>query len=173
MARPDWVEIGVIGAPHGLDGTVRFFPHNPDSPLLVELSGRTLRLRLESTQSDVVVERLRPASRHHLLRLRGIAGRDGAGELRHARLDIESSAFPEAEVEGEFHVFDLEGLDAVSADGSVVGKVRTVADFGAGPILVIQTPRGEMLLPFAEPFVGEVNPKEGRVVVDPSEWPEG
>lgn len=164
----EWVEIGIVGAPHGLRGELRFFAHNPESPLFEALPLEGVRLVADGVTRMTRVLSLRGGGRGFIVRLEGVNGRDGAASLTHARLQIERTRFPAAE--DGYHVFELEGLRAIDPDGAEVGRVRTVADHGAGDILVLDTPRGELLLPFAEPWVGEIRVEEGTVEVDPALW---
>jgi hypothetical protein len=61
---------------------------------------------------------------------------------------------------------ELEGT--VAADGAEIGRVARVLNYGAGDVLEIERPgRDSLLLPFAEPMVGEVELERGRVFVAP------
>jgi len=55
-------------------------------------------------------------------------------------------------------------------DGTAMGKVRSVQDHGAGPIVEIETANGQTsYLPFTKRAVPEVDVEGGRIVVDPPE----
>ena len=74
----------------------------------------------------------------------------------------------------EFYIEDLVGLDAVSRDGSAIGKVKAVHDFGAGDLLEIAPKnQGEpsFFVPFTMQDVPEVHFAAGQVVVlDAASW---
>lgn len=164
----EWVEIGVVGAPHGLRGEVRFFAHNPDSEIFRSMPLERVRLVVDGHPRMTRLLALRGSGRGFIVRIHGVDSREAAAALTHARAEIERARFPTPE--DGYHVFALEGLRAIGPGGAEVGRVRTVVDHGAGDILVLDTPRGEVLLPFAEPWVGEVRLEDGVVEVDPTQW---
>jgi 16S rRNA processing protein RimM len=83
--------------------------------------------------------------------LEGVADRTAAEALTNVTLFIPRDQLPEPDEE-EFYHADLIGLSAVSPDGTVIGTVTAVHDFGAGDILdiapVITGP--SLLVPFTK-----------------------
>ena len=76
---------------------------------------------------------------------------------------------PEPE-EDEFYLADLIGLTAQTPDGEVLGKIKSIQDFGAGDLLEIQPPDGaSWWLPFTKEAVPEVRIADGRIVAVPPE----
>ena len=70
--------------------------------------------------------------------------------------------------EDEYYHADLIGLEAVLADGTPIGSVRAVHDFGAGDTLEIDRPGGPpAMVPFTRAMVPVVDLDGGRLVVDP------
>jgi 16S rRNA processing protein RimM len=66
--------------------------------------------------------------------------------------------------EGEYYHADMIGLPCVAPDGTALGSVVAVENFGAGDVLEIEKPDGKRaMVPFRP---GIANLKEGRVVVD-------
>jgi 16S rRNA processing protein RimM len=62
---------------------------------------------------------------------------------------------------------DLDGLEVVTAQGEVVGRVTGLLETGAVDVLVVTGDRGETLIPLA-PYV-TVDREGGRIVVDAPE----
>jgi len=106
-----------------------------------------------------------------IVRVEGIADRDQAQALNGLRLYVDRDRLGACE-EDEFLHADLIGLDAVSTDGQMMGRVRAVLDFGGGDILEIERPGAESILaPFTKAIVPEVNIAARRVTVDlPEDW---
>ncbi len=67
---------------------------------------------------------------------------------------------PAAE-EDEFYLADLVGLAAFAPDGTALGTVATVHDYGAGASLEI----GSLLVPFTRACVPDVDVASRRLVV--------
>ena len=63
----------------------------------------------------------------------------------------------------EFYLVDLVGLQAVGTDGTPLGRVDAVHDYGAGTSLEI----GTLMLPFTRACVPAVDLASGRVTVVP------
>ena len=76
-----------------------------------------------------------------IAQLSGIDDRDQAEALRGLRLYLPRAALPPPAEEEYYHA-DLIGLEAVLGDGTPVGRVRAIHDFGAGDTLEIGAPRG-------------------------------
>lgn len=107
-----------------------------------------------------------------IVRVEGIADRDQAQALNGLRLYVDRNRLGACE-EDEFLHADLIGLDAVSADGQPMGRIRAVLDFGGGDILEIERPGGaeSILAPFTKAIVPDVNIAARRVTVDlPEDW---
>jgi len=155
--------VGVVTGPQGLQGAVRIksFTEVPEGiagygPLEDETGRRQFDLHLCGVAKGVVIARLP-----------GVGDRDQAEALRGLRLYLPRSALPQPEAE-EFYHADLIGLEAVLGDGTRVGHVRAIYDFGAGDTLELERDGGPpMLVPFTRAVVPIVAPAEGRLVLDP------
>ena len=102
-----------------------------------------------------------------LARIAGIDDRDQAEALRGLRLYLPRAALPAPDEEEYYHA-DLVGLTAVLPDGTPIGQVRAIHDFGAGDVIEIARPEAPpALVPFTRAIVPVVDLAAGRLVVDP------
>jgi len=102
-----------------------------------------------------------------IVRIPGVQDRDEAAALRGLRLYLPRTALPQTNPDEYYHA-DLIGLEAVLQDGTRVGHVRAIYDFGAGDTLEIVRDRAPpVLVPFTRAAVPIVSPTEGRVILDP------
>ncbi|HEX7855552.1 MAG TPA: ribosome maturation factor RimM [Sphingobium sp.] len=144
------VTLAVIVGAHGVTGEVRLklFGEGPDSFRRFksfDMGGRVLTLKS-----------IRPGPNGEVARFAELTDRNAVEALRGVALTVPRSAFPPLE-EGEFYHFDLIGLACISSDGSDVGKVIAVENFGAGDILEIEKPDGKrFMIPIHAADVGEV-----------------
>ena len=160
---PKRICLGVVTAPHGVRGAVRIksFTEEPEDvarygPLADETGVRRFELRLIGAAKGVVVARLS-----------GIVDRNQAEALRGLRLYLPRSALPQTEDEEYYHA-DLIGLEAVLGDGTPVGQVRAIHDFGAGDTLELARPGAPpVMVPFTRAVVPSVELAAGRLVLDP------
>jgi len=158
--------VAQIGGAHGLRGEVKLKSFTGDPMAVSEDGTRTSEDGAESFESEA----LRPAKGHLVARFRGIEDRGAAERLANVRLFVPRERLPPLEAD-EFYHADLIGLSAVKADGSEIGTVVAVHDFGAGDILEL-APRGggtSIRVPFTAAFVPKVDIARGRIVVAPPE----
>lgn len=164
-AAPDLVWLGEFGRAVGLKGEVRLksFTAEPEgvaayNPLIAQ-DGRVL---------EIASLRALPADPGMLVaRVKGVTSREGAEALNRVMVGVPRERIPVAEAEDEFLHADLVGLAVVGPDGAKLGSVAGVANFGAGDLLDVRPERARatVLVPFADPYVIEVDVKGGRVVI--------
>jgi 16S rRNA processing protein RimM len=154
------VILGVIGAPHGVRGEVRVKSSTAD-PLAIGAYGPVTlpdgrRLKVKS---------VRPGGEVVIVKLEGVNDRNAAETLKHMTLSIPRDRLP-APDEDDFYHADLIGLRCETAEGTLVGHVAAIHDFGAGDILDIKPPKGPNLtLGFTRANVSLVDIAGGRLVV--------
>ena len=151
------VEVGYVARAHGLRGEVRVHLHAADSTVLLEVDTVWIDGR------ERAVEDARPTNGAVLLALEGVEDRDAAEALRGQKVEVDRAAI--ALDENEYLLQDLPGCTVVDAAGAEVGVVEEVLN-GAQPILVIQGPGGERLIPAVPAFVLAVDTATRRVVVE-------
>jgi 16S rRNA processing protein RimM len=155
--------LGVVTGPHGVQGAVRIksFTEQPEDiarygPLADESGKHSFDLHLIGAAKGVVIARLS-----------GVEDRDQAEALRGLRLHLSRAVLPQTEAEEYYHA-DLIGLEAVLGDGTPVGRVRAVYDFGAGDTLELARPDASpVMVPFTRAVVPSIELAAGRLVLDP------
>ena len=162
-AESGLVCLGVISGARGMRGEVRVksFTEHADNiaaygPVHDESGGRSWSIKVTGQARGQVIARLD-----------GVEDRAAAEALKGVRLYVPRGALP-APGDDEYYHADLVGLAAELAGGGMLGTVRAVHDFGAGPILEIAA-EGEsgVMVPFTRAAVPEVDMTAGKVVVDP------
>jgi len=103
-----------------------------------------------------------------LIRLAGVADRDGADALRGTLFVVDSAELPPIADPDEYYDHQLEGLAVRTVDGADVGRVAEVLHTAAGELLSVKTPDGaEILIPFVTAIVPTVSLADGVVQIDP------
>jgi 16S rRNA processing protein RimM len=71
--------------------------------------------------------------------------------------------------EDEFYYDDLVGLEAVDAEGTPVGRVVSLMNYGAGDVLEVAPAEGgeTLLLPFTKSVAPRIDFDAGRIVIVP------
>jgi 16S rRNA processing protein RimM len=156
--------VAQIGGAHGIRGEVKLKSFTAD-PMAVRAYGP---LTSEDGSTSFEIEALRPAKGHLVARFRGVDDRNAAERLAQVRLFVPRECLPPP-ADDEFYHVDLIGLAAVTAEGTEVGTVVAIHDFGAGDLLELR-PAGRFLtvmLPFNALTVPLVDIGGGRIVIDP------
>lgn len=163
MAKPrNPVQLGVVGAAHGIKGEVRVKTFTTDpmalggyGPLYTG-DGRALE-----------VAGIRPAKDVVIIRFKDVADRNAAEQLTGEALYVDRSALPEELEEEEFYHADLVGLEVLDETGEDVGRITAIHNFGAGDILEVRPQEGHtLMIPFTRDAVPEIDPAEGVVRID-------
>jgi 16S rRNA processing protein RimM len=156
--------VAQIGGAHGIRGEVKLKSFTAD-PMAVRAYGP---LTSEDGSTSFEIEALRPAKGHLVARFRGVDDRNAAERLAQVRLFVPRECLPPP-ADDEFYHVDLIGLAAVTAEGTEVGTVVAIHDFGAGDILELRPRAGGpgIMVPFTAAFVPEVDVAGGRIVVIP------
>src|SRR5262245_49043094 len=116
--------VGVIGAPHGVRGELRFKPLTEEplaaktyGPLETEDGKKSFAVLAARLQGDMVV-----------MKLDGVADRDAAAALTHTKLYVPRERLP-APAEGEHYTSDLIGLRVEDEAGALIGHVLSIQNY--------------------------------------------
>ena len=90
--------------------------------------------------------------------------RDQAAALVGAEIHVDRAQLPKA-AEGEIYWADLEGLEVVLEDGTVLGKVSHLFPTGANDVIVVRGAK-ERLIPYVNDVVKAVDLDAKRITVD-------
>lgn len=128
----EWLEIGKIVAPQGLDGEMRVYP-NSDFPERFEEPGQRWLLRpgeREPQPVELLGGRYIAGKGLYVVELAGVEDRNQAEALRGCRLMVPQSDRP-ALGEDEYHVLDLIGLEVFNQlTQEVLGTVVDIIPAG-------------------------------------------
>jgi 16S rRNA processing protein RimM len=166
----DWDEMATVGRiarAHGLRGQVIVnldtdFPDErfqPGAELFIERDRRVEPL----TITTVRFQQGRP-----VIGLRGVEDMNAATALAGTELRVPRewlAALPA----GTFYRHDLVGCEVETSDGQRLGIVSAVEGDSGGSRLVVDTPRGELLVPLATEICPTIDPAAKRIVIAPPE----
>lgn len=159
------VLVGRIARPHGIRGQVIV---NPETDFVEERFRVGARLWTRSARGD---EALTIAS----VRVQGgrpVLGFDGFARIEDVeRLVGQDLRVPEEELRpleaGTYYHHQLIGCEVETAGGDRVGGVVRVEGGAAGSLLVVDGPRGEILIPLATAVCVDIDVERRRIRIDP------
>lgn len=158
--RPRRLEIGRIGAPHGLAGELRVTPHFAGSDVLEHV--RSFVAVTDAGERELVVTAARPHGPAFLVKVEGVGDRDAAALLRGARVEVERSVLPPLAA-GEYYLVDLIGATVIGPDGPI-GEVTGIATHPSVSSVELKLRDGrkaEQLL--SAPWVTRVDAEAGTI----------
>jgi 16S rRNA processing protein RimM len=155
-----------VGRAHGIKGEVTVEVRT-DEPELRLGPGAVLLTDPAST-GPLTIETGRVHSGRLLLRFAGVRDRNAAEALRNPLLiaEVDPDAVPEDPE--EYYDHQLMDLDVVTKDGAEVGRITEISHLPSQDLFVVERPDGtEVLIPFVEEIVVEIDLAEQRAVIDP------
>jgi 16S rRNA processing protein RimM len=103
-----------------------------------------------------------------LLRFEGVRDRNAAEALRNILLIAEVDPTEMPEEEDEYYDHQLIDLDVVLADGTEIGVITEISHLPSQDLFIVERPDGtELMIPFVEEIVTEIDLEEQRAVIDP------
>lgn len=160
------LQVARIGKPHGIRGevTVQLFTDAPEERFE---PGAVFRVEPEA-QGPLTVSSARWNKDILVLGFEEVPDRNAAELLRGVKLFIESEETADDD-EDAWYEHELVGLEARVGD-EVVGKVSALRTLTVQDLLIIERADGEeILVPFVEEIVPEVDVEAGFIVLNPPE----
>ena len=159
----DHLAVGAIAGPHGVRGQfkVKLFAESPAAleqygALQID-GGRALKLTVKSVNSRGLV----------IVSADGVTSREAAESLRGMLLSMSRASLPDPAEDEHYHA-DLLGASVFHEDGTSLGVVLALYNFGAGEIIEVKPPSGaSVMLPFARSSVVSIDIPNRRVVLAP------
>ncbi|MEE1620691.1 ribosome maturation factor RimM [Zafaria sp. Z1313] len=158
------LQVARIGKPHGIRGEVTVQVMT-DSPAERFVPGAVLEVE-PASPATLTVEGARWNKDILLIAFEEVLDRNAAEALRGAKLFVESDDEADDDPEA-WYEHELVGLE-VRVDGRAVGKVAGLRTMTVQDLLVLDLGDGEdVLVPFVEAIVPEVDVEAGFVVLTP------
>ena len=162
MAQEKLVLVGQVSGGFGVRGEVRVTAYTAEPMVLLKY--RDL-LRADGSIGLTLLSG-RPDKVGLVGRAKEIATKEEADALRGLKLFIPRERLPEPD-EDEFYLTDLVGVEGREPDGTVLGTVKSVQNFGADDMLEIAPAAGgpTWYLPFTKAAVPELHLADGWVLI--------
>jgi 16S rRNA processing protein RimM len=162
MGTPrDSVLVGVIVGAHGIKGEVKLKSFTSD-PLSI---GRYGPLN-SSSGKQFEISKLKAAKDGFIASLKNVNDRNEAETLKGVELFVAREKLPKLKTH-EAYAHDLMGLDVVLENGTALGKLVAMPNYGAGDLLevAVDGKAETVLIPFTNAFVPQDDFSSGRITV--------
>jgi 16S rRNA processing protein RimM len=157
------VLLGEITGVHGIRGDILVRAHTATPEAIASYGPLTD----QSGTKKISLKIVRVTDKGIVAKVEGITDRTAAEGLRGTKLFIARDRLPEPETAEYYHA-DLIGLKAVAEDGSELGEIVSVQNFGAGDLLELKPLSGSAseFIPFENEWVPHVDLDTGIVVIN-------
>lgn len=158
------MEVGLLAGTHGLRGDLKLRPL-PTGEYALKAG---LEVLLENETGELTNRQLTRCTPHKqflLVRFDGIHDLETASPLVGQRVLVRCDQLPELD-EGRYFWSELEGLGVIDQRRGLLGRVEEMFTTPAHDILVVRGVHGEVLIPAIPPFVVQIQPEKGQLLVD-------
>jgi 16S rRNA processing protein RimM len=160
---PEMVTIGQVDRPFGVHGAVKVRslsdrPGRFEQLAAVRVTGR------EGQTVDRTVTHVRRAGPSYIVQFEGVTTPEAAGMLRGALLQVPREV-SSGRADDVWYECDLVGMTVTDETGHELGRLETIWELPAHPVLVVKRGGRELLIPAVKEFVRAVDVAEGRMIV--------
>lgn len=161
----EYLLVGTVSKPHGIKGEVKVFLYSEDPddfahyPEVILVDG-------QGGEHPLAVVAYRPQANLALVHLQGMATRNQAEELVGCEVWAKKCYLPEIEAD-EFYWHEMEGMQVVCEDGTLLGTVSSLLATGAHDVLVVTGRGHEYLIPATNEIIVRKDDANRTIVVAP------
>lgn len=162
MSHSEYFLIGKVTRPHGLKGevTISLRPEAPDPDSL-----EVVYLEQKGTFVPYFVDSISSKGSRAYVKFQEVDTHEGAASVSGLNVFLPLAERPEAGERG-FYSDEIAGFSVLTADGTLLGTVREVADAGRGRLVVVEHGAREVLIPVNGPFIQAVDLDQRTIHVE-------
>lgn len=162
----DYVTIGQLNKPRGTRGEVEVLILT-DFPERFRPGLRVFLVPPMPDRRELLIKEVEHQPKGLVLAFEGLETRNQVEALRGHYIAVPSDEVVELP-EDYYWIDDLVGLEMVTTSGEVVGTVKDITRGAGGDMYVVVDGSGrERLIPAVEEIVKEIDPPNGKIVIDP------
>jgi len=162
----DWVLLGKVLRPHGLEGRLRVRSYAESEASFEEAGGIFLKLPSGEIRAYSVLSS-RPHKNGVLMKLYGVNGIEEAERLRGAEILAPVEAIPREE--GEYLWHELMGLRVFLETGEQVGTITHILRAGTNELYVVGHGSKEVFVPATVEVVKGIDLEKGVMIISAME----
>jgi 16S rRNA processing protein RimM len=163
MSQPDMVTLGKISAVFGIKGWVKVFSHTHQLDGILGYAPWSLKVAGEWQPCKLLNGQVQ--GKGIVAQLEGVTDRTQAEKFIGCEIGVPRDRLHKLDAD-EYYWADLIGMDVVTVNGVMLGKVDHLFETGANDVLVVQGER-ERLLPWVlHDFIKSVSLDDRRITVD-------
>ena len=155
--------IGIVGSPFGVKGFVKVRSLSGEIDHLLNL--QSVIVNKDSKERLLKIEESASNSGIALIRFQGINSPEAAKTLNGAQLIVDRTQATPLN-DDEFYIEDLKGLEVITENGELIGKIMDIIEGGGGELVEIKLTNSEKkLIPLRKEFFPDINPAKGKILL--------
>ena len=158
------VIMGRVASAHGIRGWVKIQPFTEYLDSLLDYETWWLG-KEQGPWREVEVRQCEVHSKVLVAQLPDCPDRNAAERLKGLLIAVPRSELPEQD-EDEYYWADLIGMSVVNGAGERLGTVEKLLETGANDVLSVRGESGEILIPFVEAAIKQVDLPNKTILVD-------
>ncbi|WP_226665729.1 ribosome maturation factor RimM [Metabacillus litoralis] len=165
-----WFNVGKIVNTHGVRGEVRVISKTDFADERYQRGNKLYIFKENSNeQLEVVVENHRVHKNFDLLTFKGMNSIQDVEPFKGSLLKVTEDQLTELE-DGEYYFHEIIGCTMFTDEGSEIGVIHEILSTGANDVWVVKRKIGkDLLVPYIDDIVTEINIEEKKIVITPME----
>ena len=169
--KKDWLVVGKITCPHGINGKVRVKSLSDFDERFTEPGTRWLQKENHKPiKFELISGFQKPGKEIYIVTFKGIQTRNQAEKLMNQKILVKNTDIPELK-DGEFHINELLNLKVkllVKNEMRTIGEVCDLINENNNllEIFIFQTSK-KILVPFVKEIVPTINTEKRYIVINP------
>lgn len=164
-----WFNVGKIVNTHGIKGEVRVISRTDFAEDRYKVGNTLYLFRDNKEPLELKIASHRTHKNFNLLTFEGYPNVNDVEPLRDGILKINESQLTDLD-EGEFYFHEIIGCTVFTDEGEEVGIIREILTPGANDVWVVKRSSGkDVLIPYIEQIVKEVDIEAQKVIITPME----
>lgn len=157
------LQVGVITQTHGIKGEVKVFPTTDDVSRFKKLKEVIMDTGRERITMEI--EGVKFFKQYAIVKFKGYDSINDIEKYKRAKLYVTRDHAVKLQKD-EYFIADLVGLNVVTDEGELFGKMKDVLATGANDVYVVEREDGaEVLLPAIRECVKAVDMEQGQITV--------
>ena len=167
----DWLVVGKITAPHGIDGKLKVKSLSDFEERFLKPGSRWLQKeREEPVKYELISGFQKPGKTIYIITMKGIETRDQAEKLKKQKILVRNTDIPQLK-DGEFHINELLKLKVkmyCNNKMEIIGEVCDLINDSNNLLMIkLYKTNKKVLIPFVKEVVPTISKEENYIIINP------
>jgi 16S rRNA processing protein RimM len=164
----EFTVVGTIIGTHSLKGEVKVYSVTDFKEDRYQV-GNTLHIAYREEMVPVKIKSYREHKGNALLSFEGYPTINDVEKFVKSKIYVHNSQLQDLE-DDEFYYFELMGCTVLTNDEKELGIIKDIVNYGASDIIIVESQdQKEIMIPFVNDFIEEVDLETRTVVINPIE----